>query len=536
MPFYSRIPVLGRLLAELFTPSRVSYQRYGDREDRRRRLRAQILALITVVSGVIYLSWLYAALNWSHPIMAVAFIGAEAACFLLFVFAAAGAWRLRFKPEETRLPAEPTSVDVLITTCGEPLHVVERTVRAATQIAWRGPLKVYVLDDTGSAEVEALSTGLGASYRCRRTEGRDTGDTKAGNLNFGLSVSSSEYVLVLDADQVCTTTIVERLAPYLALPKVAFVQSKQSFLVPNDDPFYCQDLVFYNSLQLAFDAGDMTLSCGSGVLYRRAALDDIGGFVTWNLVEDLTTSYELHAKGWKSLYYPYALAQGLAPDNVAGVYRQRGQWALDTMRLFFWRCPLLRRTLTWRARINYAVIALSYMTAGFAAPLFYFIPLWSYASGDAVIEGDVTQFILWRVMYFLTMTLALRWLFRGHQPGKQFQMLVGLFPVYAQNTIRALFYKNRKPVYYVNNASGGRRTAPSWLVLLPQITLLVANAVGPFAAMALNLAPAEVIAANACISALAIWSLSHVCLAAFERKTWQPKTLPAHFYAAHVEY
>ena len=537
MQLFFRLPVVGQLLKELFVPGRVRYQRFGDIEDRRRRLRAQMLALATVVSGVTYLSWLWSALNWAHPIIAGAFVGAEVGCFLLFVFAAAGAWRLRFKPEEATLVAEPKSVDVLITTCGEPLHVVERTIRAAKEIAWRGPLTVYVLDDKGSPEVQELARRYGTTYRCRATSGYPTGDTKAGNLNFGLAISSSEYVLVLDADQVCTPAIVERLAPYLTIPKVAFVQSKQSFLVPKTDPFYCQDLVFYNSLQLAFDAGDMTLSCGSGVLYRREALNDIGGFVTWNLVEDLTTSYELHAKGWKSLYYPYALAHGLAPDNIAGVYKQRGQWALDTMRLFFWRCPLVRRTLAWRARINYTVIALSYMTAGFLAPLFYAIPLWSYATGHGVLVGDVLlQFVLWRIIYFLTMTLALRWLFRGHEPGKQFQMLVGLFPVYAQNTIRALFYRKSKPGYHVNNASGRRKHTPSWLVLLPQLTLLVANVVGPFAALLLGTASPDIIAVNACVSALAIWSLSHVCLAAFERKTWQSDRLPSRFYATNVEY
>jgi cellulose synthase (UDP-forming) len=182
------------------------------------------------------------------------------------------------------------------------------------------------------------------------------------------------------------------------------------------------------------------------------------------------------------------------------------------------------------------VIALSYLIAGFVAPLFYAIPVWTYATGEAVLVGSLTEFVLWRLLYFLTMSLALRWLFRGHQPGKQFQMLVGLFPVYAQNAVRALFYRKGKPDYHVNNAYARRRTTPSWLVLLPQITLLLANMIGPFVAMAIGSASLEVIAANACVSALAIWSLLHVCLAAFERKTWHPATLPARFYATNVEH
>jgi cellulose synthase (UDP-forming) len=497
-------------------------------------LKAQSLVLFTVVTGLAYLVWVFSVINWAHPVLGSLFIGAESVCFILFLLAGAGAWRLRFKPPQTPLIAKTTSVDVLITVCGEPLTIISRTVAAAARIEWPGPLHIYVLDDQGSPEVEALARRHGVAYRSRVRDSGNRKDAKAGNLNYGLSISHGEYVLTLDADQVPLPSILSRLAPYLTLPRVAFVQSKQSFLVPSDDPFYCQDLVFYNTLQPAFDANDTVLSCGSGVLYRRAALDDIGGFVTWNLVEDLTTSYELHCRGWKSLYYPYALAEGLAPHTVAGVYKQRGQWALDTMRLFFWRNPLTRRTLPWPRRLNYFVIGFSYLTAGFVAPLFYAIPVWSYFTGQAVLMGREIEFALWRTLYFLTMTLAMRWLFRGHQPGKQFQMLVGLFPVYMMNSIRALRYRVRKPGYHVNNVASRRRRMPALVLLLPQMLLLAANALGPFYALMTGSATPRLIAANICVSALAIWSLSHVCATAFHRPRWQVERNPVHFYAATV--
>ena len=535
MSRFWRIPVVGPLLEELLAPRRVVYRRFGDREDRGRRLRAQALALFAILTGLLYLHWVWRTMNWEHPVIAGAFLFAETCSLLLFAAAAAGAWRLRFKPAETTVAATPVPVDVLITTCGEPLDIVTRTIEAATKITWIGPLRVYVLDDAGSEAVQAIAERSGAVYRSRVRESASMADAKAGNLNFGLSVTQGDYVLTLDADQVASPTIVERLAPYLGLPGVAFVQSKQSFLVPEEDPFYCEDLVFYNSLQRAFDAHDTVLSCGSGVIYRREALKDIGGFVTWNLVEDLTTSYELHSRGWKSLYYPYPLSLGLAPDTIAGVYKQRGQWALDTMRLIFWRCPLFRPTLSWPKRLNYFVIGFSYLTAGFIAPLFYAIPIWSYVTGASILTGSEKDFALWRSLYFLTMTLALRWMFRGHQPGKQFQMLVGLFPVYMINTLRALFYRSRKPGYHVNNAGRMRRSLPAVVLLLPQLTLLLANMAGPFYALFAETAAPRLIAANLPVSALAIWSLAHVCVAAFNRHMWSPDRHPVRFYASAVQ-
>ena len=135
------------------------------------------------------------------------------------------------------------------------------------------------------------------------------------------------------------------LAGYMRFPDVAFIQSRQLYRVPVGDPFFSLDQVFYQAVQLGYDNRDSAISCGSGVLYRRAALADNGGFAAWNLVEDLTTSYQLHSRGWRSFYYPHPVTLGLAPSEIWGVYRQRGQWALDTMRLFFWDNPLLKRGL-----------------------------------------------------------------------------------------------------------------------------------------------------------------------------------------------
>jgi cellulose synthase (UDP-forming) len=533
MRLLGRLPVLGPFLVELLAPQTIVYRRHGDREDRVRRLRAQGLAMLTIVTGLAYLAWLSGVIDWSHPLIGGAFLGAEIGCLGLFVLASTGAWRMRFKPVVAPMSLQPVPTDILITVCGEPLPVVTRTLEAALAVRWPGVKTVYVLDDKGSDEVEALSARLGAVYVSRARDGAGNADYKAGNLNYGLARAHGEYVLTLDADQVPEPDILERLAPYLTIPRTAFVQSRQSFLVPEGDPFYCQDLVFYNTLQPAFDAHDMVLSCGSGVLYRRAALDENGGFATWNLVEDLTTSYELHSRGWKSMYYPYPLAAGLAPDTVWGVYKQRGQWAFDTMRLFFWRNPLRQRGLAWQKRINYFIIGYSYITAGFIAPLFYLIPIWTYVTGHTVLTGREIDFALWRTLYFLTMTLAMRWLFRHHEPGKQFQMLVGLFPIYALNTIRALWYPRSKPGYTVNNQWRARRTRalPPIVALTPQLALLLGNAIGPFYALLMHTTSPRIVAANACVSAIAIWSLSHVCIAALDRHSWQRERDPVTFYA-----
>jgi cellulose synthase (UDP-forming) len=507
-------------------------RRFMDQEDRSRRIKAQVLCVVTIVTGLGYLGWIVFALNPAHPFLGVGFLASEAACLTLFACASSTMWRLRFKPEASPTPDRDYSVDVFVPTCGEPIEVVAKTLRACKAIRWNGPVTVYVLDDGGSDELRALAQSLGFVYRSRPSEGVERRDAKAGNLNFGLACCSSELLLVLDADQVPRPNILEALSGYMRFPRVAFVQSKQSYLVPEGDPFFNEDRVFYGAVQLAMDSHDTVIACGSGVLYRRAALDDIGGFAVWNLVEDLTTSYHLHARGWKSFYYPYALSEGLAPDDIWGVMKQRGQWALDTMRLFWWDNPLLKKGLPARKRFNYFLIGFTYLTCGFFIPFLFLIPPWVYLTGSSVIDRPEIEFAVVRGVYFVSMIAAMRYLACGESPARQFQMLVGLFPVYFINALRALRFRRGKPQYHVNNrrGAGKKRKRPAALAVLPQLTVVGLNLYLPFYAIVAQTAPARVIAANAVVSLLAIWTLWNAIEAALGRHSWAADRHPMQFY------
>ncbi len=502
-------------------------RRFGEAEDRPRLVRARLLALLTVLAGAGYLAWVAFARNPDYPIMSGAFFAAEFYALVVFLAACLSVWRLRFKPAGG-LPGRGRGldIDVFVTTAGEPLHLLEPTLRGVAGIEYDGKVSVHVLDDAGSPEVEALTRRFGYAYHSRARQGAGREHAKAGNLNFGLSRTRGDFVLVLDADQVPRPEILSVLASYMEFPDVAFVQSRQYHEVPEGDPFNSQDPVFYEAVQLAFDDENTVISCGSGVLYRRAALEEIGGFVTWNLVEDLTTSYELHSRGWKSFYHPQVLSVGKAPMEILGVYRQRSQWATDALRLFFWRPPLLRRGLSWRGRLNYTLIGLSYILAAIVVPFFFVVPVWSTFTGAAVVIRPYLEFVVVRAVYFFFMVAAVHELFRGRDPGKQFRVHVSLFPAYLWAVLSAVLHPpGRKPRYRVNLAARKAPRAPMrFAAVLPQSVLFVVSAVLPFFAIADGgIAPA-LIAGNAVVSAFALWSLWPVLSVVSFRQPTAPRT------------
>ncbi len=97
---------------------------------------------------------------------------------------------------------------------------------------------------------------------------------------------------------------------------------------------------------------------------------------------------------------------------------------------------------------------LAYAISGLILPIFYFLPLYCYLTGNTfLVEQELTYFTF-RGLYLFCTILAFRYLFFQKDSLKQLKMLCGLFPVYALGTLAALWYPpGRKPRYRVNNCS-----------------------------------------------------------------------------------
>ena len=494
---------------------RRNYQRYRDRDDRARRLRAQLTAIGAGLATLVYLGWLPTVLNASVWPLAVPFILAELMAFAVFITFFAVSWYPRYhRPEGPSRGVDASyTVDVFVTTCGEPYEIVARTLRAAAAIEY-GKKQVWVLDDRGDARIQRLATDLGCGYLARRSHEH----AKAGNLNYGLQHTSGDLVLTLDADQVPDRRIIGALVGYFDLPYVGFVQSKQRFTVPKGDPFSNSDPIFYELMQSGKDGANAAFSCGSGVMYRREALEQIKGFSTWNLVEDLHTSLKLHDAGWRSIYHDHALTLGTAPTNIWDVYKQRYQWAADSLRLFFWDDPFSRHRLSPMQRLQYAHLGLVYLFAGFVMPFFYLMPIVSLFTGTFVLKAGVGAYLAVRLPSLVLTHLAYRFQFAAARSSADFgraaNVWLGYFPAFMAATMTALRTRTRRPRYTVtpkDKTRSARRS--SLLAILPQGALIGGSLVAIVYGAAVGRVTTDVLLLNTLWSLWTVQKLWPLCWA-----------------------
>jgi len=269
---------------------------------RRRVALIRIVVVLAAASGLNYVVWRWlASVNWESWWIAVPLILAETYSLIDSLLFGIGAWRIRERGEPPAPPGTGFTVDVFVTTYNEPVDLVVRTAQAAIDISY--PHTTWILDDGDRDEVRAAAAALGIGVITRSADWIDRPrHAKAGNLNNALLATEGEFVLILDADQVPDSRILDRTLGYFKDPLVALVQTPQWFEnVPDSDPLGSQAPLFYGPIQQSKDGWNAAFFCGSNAILRREALMQLGlsryvAEVEQSVYRAITTSRRLLAR------------------------------------------------------------------------------------------------------------------------------------------------------------------------------------------------------------------------------------------------
>lgn len=261
------------------------------------------------------------------------------------------------KLKNTWQPAIYPEVDVFLPTAGEPLTVLKNTWDGVNDIRrfYLGRVNIYCLDDSARTSVRRLAEDYNFIYESRPNRGEFK---KAGNLRHGYKVSSGEFIAIFDADFKPRKDFLNELLPYFyRREKIGIVQSPQYFDVHEEQNWLergagaVQEL-FYRLSQVSRQSHDASICVGSNAIYRRRALDDIGGTALIEHSEDVHTGFNLRMQGWTIEYLPIILAKGLCPSNMTAFFKQQYRWCMGSMSLLkskkFWQTKL-----GWRGRMSY---------------------------------------------------------------------------------------------------------------------------------------------------------------------------------------
>jgi len=264
-------------------------------------------------------------------------------------------------------PATPDSdlprVLLQIPVFNEPL-VTEQSLRCVALLDWpKDKLRIQLLDDSTdetSARADAVAAELRAGGavidHVRRS---DRSGFKAGACAHGLTITDEPFVAMLDADFRPPPNWLKRTVPlFLTDDRVGFVQSRCEF--QNFEKNWLtraqglvQDGHYLVEQRSRAHAGWLFQFNGTGGIWRRATIDDAGGWSDYSLCEDLDLTVRAALRGWHGLFVSEPPIPGQVPEGIRDFRRQQRRWSNGFVQvaqktiLPIWRSPwsLTRRVM-----------------------------------------------------------------------------------------------------------------------------------------------------------------------------------------------
>ncbi len=245
--------------------------------------------------------------------------------------------RKALKPRNVpALPSKWPSITLQLPIFNEK-YTVERLLKAVTQLEYPADrLQIQVLDDSTDDTarlVERLvnvyrSQGVNISLAHRTNRS----GYKAGALSDGLKAATGELIAIFDADFVPTPDWLKRTVPLFADPKLGCLQTRwghtnrtynsltRAEAMAVDGHFIVEQTArSQHNLFLNFN--------GTAGLWRRACIEDAGGWEWDTLTEDLDLSYRAQLRGWRIGYAPDVVVPAELPAEVEAFKKQQFRWA-----------------------------------------------------------------------------------------------------------------------------------------------------------------------------------------------------------------
>ncbi len=350
------------------------------------------------------------------------------------------AWRQRRVRREPPPLRDCPNVTVQVPIYNER-YVAERSIDAVCRLAWpRDRLEIQILDDSTDITREIVAArvarwrlaGINVTQLCRSNRA----GYKAGALSAGLTVARGEYVAIFDADFVPPPDFLRRAMPQLVGDaRLGFVQARWGHLnreaslltrlqaLSIDGHFLVE--------QLARDRGGCLMNFnGTAGVWRRAAIDEAGGWSAGTLTEDLDLSYRAELRGWKAQLLPDLVVPAELVDNLNAYRKQQSRWAQGSIECAVRLLPQVRHS---PLRLGVKLAAIFHLT-GYAIQVVMLIASLTYPFVLSALEHSPELKSLYTVSWiFAPISLAPIVLFLSAQLAleqrrgwRQLPLLLGL--------------------------------------------------------------------------------------------------------------
>src|SRR5262249_23273386 len=241
------------------------------------------------------------------------------------------------------------------------VYVADRLIEAVAAIDYPPDLlEIQVLDDstdeTREVAARAVQRCRDRGYRATYIHRDDRKGFKAGALQKGLAAATGEFLMIFDADFVPHPAVLRECLPHFGDPHVGMVQARWEHLN--------RDYSLLTQIQSIFLDGHFVIEHtarhrsgrffnfnGTAGIWRRACLEQAGGWQSDTLTEDLDVSYRAQLAGWRFVYLRDLVVPAELPVDMDGFKSQQHRWTKGSIQTSKKLLPaILRSRFPWSVK------------------------------------------------------------------------------------------------------------------------------------------------------------------------------------------
>ncbi|MEM6725197.1 MAG: cellulose synthase family protein [Bacteroidota bacterium] len=249
-------------------------------------------------------------------------------------------YRRFHKHEQEEITDMPLDQELPLVTIQLPIfneqYVVQRLIDNITKLDYpKDRMEIQVLDDSTDDTLE-ISRQKVEEYQAKGFDIQllhrtDRTGYKAGALKSAMKSAKGEFIAIFDADFLPRQDFLRKCLPFFQNKEVGVVQARWEHINQNYSLLTrlqaMQLDVHFRVEQKGRYAGNCLLQFnGTAGIWRRATIDDAGGWEADTLTEDLDLSYRAQLKGWRIEYLENLTAPAELPAEMNGLKSQQFRW------------------------------------------------------------------------------------------------------------------------------------------------------------------------------------------------------------------
>jgi len=255
-------------------------------------------------------------------------------------------------------------------------YVIERLLEAVCKLNYpHEKLDLQVLDDSTDETVDvarglveryaALGNPISYHHRTNRH------GFKAGALAEGMLSAKGEFIAIFDADFTPPEDFLMRTIHHFTNPKIGMVQTRWTHINRNYSFLTEVEAILLDGHFVLEHSGRARTGLffnfnGTAGMWRRAAIEEAGGWQHDTLTEDTDLSYRAQLKGWKFIYLQDVECPAELPVEMTAFKTQQARWAKGLIQT---GKKILPRVLRSDAPLHTKIEAWYHLTANISYPL-----------------------------------------------------------------------------------------------------------------------------------------------------------------------